>query len=155
MAIGEGLVDLENTSFDDLDLPTDIENPAALLDHLLIGKVRTTGFSETGVWGDPSDATAELGEEYFDTITHAVAEPINIPRRSGGHLPVPTPRPRTRTVVTGVYLGESCIWETRNHAFSHFLRCPLSPASVHERHAPRRSIRSRRADQPSVRTPLQ
>ena len=57
-------------------MPMDIENPAALLDHLLIGKGAYHRVSETGVWGDPSDATAELGEEYFDTITHAVAELI-------------------------------------------------------------------------------
>jgi len=77
MAIDEGLVDLSETSYDDPDLPEDIENPGALLDHLLIGKGAFYRVSETGVWGDPSDATAELGEEYFETITHAVAELIN------------------------------------------------------------------------------
>ncbi|ADJ17043.1 creatininase family protein [Halalkalicoccus jeotgali] len=77
MAIDEDLVDLEETAFDAPDLPMDIENPAALLDHLLIGKGAYYRISETGVWGDPSDATAELGEEYFETITHAVAELIN------------------------------------------------------------------------------
>jgi len=77
MAIDEGLVDLESTSFDDPDLPDDIENPGALLDHLLIGKGAYYRVSETGVWGDPSDATADLGEEYFENITHAVAELIN------------------------------------------------------------------------------
>lgn len=77
MAIDEGLVDLEQTSFDDPDLPMDIENPPALLDHLLVGKGSYYRVSETGVWGDPSEATAELGEEYFTVITHAVAELIN------------------------------------------------------------------------------
>jgi len=48
-----------------------------LLDHLLIGKGAFYRVSETGVWGDPSEATAELGEEYFENITHAVAELIN------------------------------------------------------------------------------
>ena len=77
MVIDEELVDLSETSFDDPDLPEDIENPAALLDHILIGKGAYYRVSETGVWGDPSEGTAELGEEYFDTITYAVAELIN------------------------------------------------------------------------------
>ncbi|ACM56513.1 creatininase family protein [Halorubrum lacusprofundi] len=77
MAINEGLVDLSETPYDDPDMPEDIENPGALLDHLPIGKGAFYRVSDTGVWGDPSDATAELGEEYFETITHAVAELIN------------------------------------------------------------------------------
>lgn len=77
MAINDDLVDLENAPFDDPDLPMDIENPAALLNHLLIAKGSYYRVSETGTWGDPSDATAKLGEGYFDTITHAVGELIN------------------------------------------------------------------------------
>lgn len=77
MAIDEGLVDLSETPFDDPDIPQDIENPGALLDHLLVGKGSYYRVSETGVWGDPSDATPELGEDYFENITHAVAELIN------------------------------------------------------------------------------
>jgi len=77
MAIDEDLVNLDEVSFDDPDMPMDIENPGALLDHLLVSKGSYYRVSETGVWGDPSDATAERGEEYFDTITHAVAELIN------------------------------------------------------------------------------
>lgn len=77
MAVDEGLVDLSETPFDDPDIPEDIENPGALLDHLLIGKGSYYRVSETGVWGDPSEATPELGEEYFENITDAVAELIN------------------------------------------------------------------------------
>ena len=77
MAIDEELVDLESAPFDDPELPEDIENPGAILDPLLIGKGGYYRVSETGTWGDPSDATAELGEDYFETITHAVAELIN------------------------------------------------------------------------------
>ncbi|SFF95808.1 creatinine amidohydrolase [Halopelagius inordinatus] len=77
MAIDEGLVDLDEVEVDDPDMPDDIENPAALLDPLLIGKGSFYRVSESGVWGDPSDATAERGEDYFETITHAVAELIN------------------------------------------------------------------------------
>lgn len=77
MAIDEGLVDLDEVEVDDPDMPEDIENPAALLDPLLIGKGSFYRVSESGVWGDPSDATAERGEDYFETITHAVAELIN------------------------------------------------------------------------------
>jgi len=62
MAINEGLVDLSETPYDDPDMPEDIENPGALLDHLPIGKGAFYRVSDTGVWGDPSDATAELGE---------------------------------------------------------------------------------------------
>lgn len=77
MAINEKLVDLSETPYDDPEMPEDIENPGALLDHLLIGKGAFYRVSETGVWGDPSDATVELGEEYFGTISSAVAELIN------------------------------------------------------------------------------
>lgn len=77
MAIDEELADLDEAEFDDPEMPEDVENPAALLDPLLIGKGSFYRVSETGVWGDPSDATAELGEEYFETITHAVAELVN------------------------------------------------------------------------------
>ena len=77
MAIDEELVDLDEVSVDDPDMPDDIDNPGALLDPLLIGKGAFYRVSESGVWGDPSDATAERGEEYFDTITSAVAGLIN------------------------------------------------------------------------------
>jgi creatinine amidohydrolase len=45
--------------------------------HLLVGKGSFYRVSDTGTWGDPSEATAELGEEHFDTITYAVTELIN------------------------------------------------------------------------------
>jgi len=77
MAIDEDLVDMDEVEVDDPDMPDDIENPGALLDPLLIGKGSFYRVSESGVWGDPSEATAERGEEYFDTITHAVGELIN------------------------------------------------------------------------------
>lgn len=77
MAIDEDLVDLDAAEYDDPDMPQDISNPAALLDHLLLAKSSFYRMSESGAWGDPSEATAERGEEYFETITDAVAEVIN------------------------------------------------------------------------------
>lgn len=73
MAIDEDLVDLDAAEFDDPEMPQDIDNPAAVLDPLLIGKGSFHRVSESGTWGDPSEATAERGEEYFETITTAVA----------------------------------------------------------------------------------
>lgn len=58
-------------------MPEDIDNSGALLEPLLIGKGSFYCVSESGVWGDPSDVTAERDEEYFATITDAVAELIN------------------------------------------------------------------------------
>ncbi len=77
MAMDEDLVDLDAAEHDDPEMPRDISNPGALLDHLLIGKSSFYRVSESGTWGDPSEATPERGEEYFETITTAVAELIN------------------------------------------------------------------------------
>lgn len=77
MAIDDDLVNLDDVGVDDPEMPEDIDNPGALLDPLLIGKGSFYRVSESGVWGDPSEATAERGEEYFATITDAVAELIN------------------------------------------------------------------------------
>lgn len=77
MAIDETLVDLDDGGVDDPEMLEHIANPGALLDPLLIGKGAFYRVSESGAWGDPSDATVERGEEYFDTITEAVAELIN------------------------------------------------------------------------------
>lgn len=86
MAIDEGLVDLESAPFDDPAMPQDIDNPGALLDPLLIGKGSYYRVSPNGAWGDPSEATAELGEEYLATITDAVAELINTFQEVRGEL---------------------------------------------------------------------
>lgn len=77
MAIDEDLVDLDDVAVDDPEMPQDIDNPAALLDPLLIGKSSFYRVSESGTWGDPSESTAERGEEYLETITDAVAGLIN------------------------------------------------------------------------------
>ena len=77
MAIDEDYVDLDAVEVDDPEMPTDVPNPGALLDPLLIGKGSFYRVSESGTWGDPSDATAERGEEYFEVITEAVTVLIN------------------------------------------------------------------------------
>lgn len=77
MAIDEDLVDLDVAEADDPEMPQNVDNPAAVLDPLLIGKGSFHRVSESGAWGDPSEATAERGEEYFETITGAVAGLIN------------------------------------------------------------------------------
>ncbi|ELY60044.1 creatininase family protein [Natronococcus jeotgali] len=92
MAIDDDLVDLESTSFDDPNLPEDIENPGALLDHLLIGKGAYYRVSETGTWGDPSEATDDHSR---CRRTHQY-----VPRGSRRHLPARAAGPRTRAVVT-------------------------------------------------------
>jgi len=61
MAINEGLVDLSETPYDDPDMPEDIENPGALLDHLPIGKgafyrVSDTGYGEIQAMQLPNSA---------------------------------------------------------------------------------------------------
>lgn len=77
LAIDEDLADPDAAESDDPDMPRDIDNPGALLGQLLLGKSSFYRVSETGAWGDASEATAERGEEYFETITSAVAELIN------------------------------------------------------------------------------
>jgi creatinine amidohydrolase len=77
MAIDETTVDLDAVEVDDPEMPMDPPNPGALLDPLLIAKGSFYRVSESGTWGDPSDATAERGEEYFEMITEADAALIN------------------------------------------------------------------------------
>jgi creatinine amidohydrolase len=77
MAIDESMVDLDAVEVDDPEMPMDLPNPGALLDPLLIAKGSFYRVSESGTWGDPSDATAKRGEEYFEMITEADAALIN------------------------------------------------------------------------------
>lgn len=77
MAIDEDLVDMEEAVEEYPYIPTDVPNPATLMDPLFFGPSTIYRATESGVWGDPSDATAERGEEYYETITDAVATTIN------------------------------------------------------------------------------
>lgn len=61
MAINEGLVDLSETPYDDPDMPEDIENPGALLDHLPSERVHftesvTRGYGEIQAMQLPNSA---------------------------------------------------------------------------------------------------
>lgn len=77
MAIDEDLVDLDEAVEEYPYVPMDVPNPAAMMDPLFFGPSTMYRATESGVWGDPSDATAERGEEYYETITDAVATTIN------------------------------------------------------------------------------
>ena len=77
MAIDEEFVDLDAVEVDDPDMPQDVDNPSALLDLLLLAKSSFYRMSESGTWGDPSEATVERGEEYLQTICSAVSGLIN------------------------------------------------------------------------------
>lgn len=76
MAIDEGLVDLEAAVAEYPDFPMDLPNPATMMDLLFFGPGTMYRVLESGVWGDPTEASAERGEEYYEMITDAVADLI-------------------------------------------------------------------------------
>lgn len=78
LAIDENLVDLENAECENVDIPKDIPNPR-LLKNLLSISVPEFIYrvTESGVWGDPTKATLELGEESLVKISEAVSIAID------------------------------------------------------------------------------
>lgn len=78
MAIDEDLVDLDEAVEEYPHVPMDVPNPGAFMDPIFFGPSTMYRVSESGVWGDPTDATAERGEEYYKMITEAVVSLINV-----------------------------------------------------------------------------
>jgi len=76
MAIDEDLVDLEEAVAEYPDFPMDVPNPATVMDPLFFGPGTMYRVTESGVWGDPTEASAERGEEFVEAITDAVADLI-------------------------------------------------------------------------------
>jgi creatinine amidohydrolase len=76
MAIDEGLVDIEEAVAEYPDFPMDVPNPVTMMDPVFFGPATMYRVTESGVWGDPTEATAERGEEYYEVITDAVADLI-------------------------------------------------------------------------------
>jgi len=76
MAIDEDLVDLDKAVEEVPEMPRDIPNPGALMDPVFFGPSTMYRVTDSGIWGDPREASAERGEEYFDMITDAVVELI-------------------------------------------------------------------------------
>jgi creatinine amidohydrolase len=73
LAIDEDLVDMDAAEAEYPDWPTDAPNPVTLMDPVFAGPGTMYRVLESGVWGDPTGATAEKGEAYYDTIVEAVA----------------------------------------------------------------------------------
>lgn len=88
MAIDEDYVDLDAVEVDDPEMPTDVPNPGALLDPLLIGKGSFYRVSESGTWSDPSDAVLYLISRYLplrDTWRRYDRDILNHVNSFGGH----------------------------------------------------------------------
>ncbi|MCU4924636.1 creatininase family protein [Halobacteria archaeon AArc-dxtr1] len=73
LAIDEELVDMDEAVAEYPEMSMDVPNPATLMDSTFFGPSTMFRALETGVWGDPTEATAERGEEYYEMITDAVA----------------------------------------------------------------------------------
>lgn len=76
LAIDEDLVALENAVAEHPDFPTDVPNPVTMMDLAFVGPGTMYRQTDSGVWGDPTDSSAERGEAYLDVITAAVADLI-------------------------------------------------------------------------------
>jgi creatinine amidohydrolase len=76
MAIDEDLVDLEKAVAEYPNFPTDLPNPITMMDPAFVGPGTMYRQTESGVWGDPTESSAEQGEAYFEDITEAVAAMI-------------------------------------------------------------------------------
>lgn len=77
LAIDEDLVKLEQAEMEIPEMPMDIRNPGTLLGLIFTGPSVMYRLSDSGVWGDPTEATAEMGENYYDKISDAVTELIS------------------------------------------------------------------------------
>lgn len=77
MAIDEDLVDLEEAVEEFPYVPMDVPNPVTMMDPIFFGPSTMYRVTESGVWGDPTEASVEKGEAYYETITDAVATTIN------------------------------------------------------------------------------
>lgn len=77
MAIDEALVDLDEAVEEYPYVPMDVPNPVTMMDPIFFGSSSFYRVTESGIWGDPTEATAERGEEYYETITNAVTTFIN------------------------------------------------------------------------------
>lgn len=77
LAIDEEFVNLDAAVPEEPQLPKDIPNPNALILPSFVGPATTYRTTETGTWGDPTDATAEKGEEFLEAIAEAVVTTID------------------------------------------------------------------------------
>lgn len=77
MAIDEELVDLDEAVAEEPYVPMDVANPLTMMDSIFFGPSSFLRVTESGVWGDPTKAMAERGEESYDMITEAVTNFIN------------------------------------------------------------------------------
>jgi creatinine amidohydrolase len=70
MAVDESLVDLDKAVREYPDFPSQ-PTPAMISAYFFSGRGTLPRASRSGVWGDPSGSTAELGRRYLDQIEEA------------------------------------------------------------------------------------
>lgn len=98
MAIDEDLVDLDEAVEEHPNIPMDVPNPYAMMNPIFFGPSTIYRTTESGTWGDPSDSSAERGEEYYDTITDAVAAVIKTFREERSDIYI-RPRPTSEELL--------------------------------------------------------
>lgn len=76
MAIDEDLVSPDDVVAEEPTVPQDVPNPNAMILPIFTGPGTTYRTSETGTWGDPSTASSDRGEAYYEAITDAVSAVI-------------------------------------------------------------------------------
>jgi creatinine amidohydrolase len=76
LAVDESLADLSVAEREEPTIPGGVPNRNALVLPVFTGPGTTYRTTESGTWGDPTEASAERGEAYYETIVAAVAAVI-------------------------------------------------------------------------------